>query len=628
MKKAMLLVAIVLVLFGCSGSNPRFGTVVTHDPQIWSDAYLVRPLGGGQDDAPQLQAALDRLAVTGQALALSAGTFRLTSTGLTLPSGTVIYGNPGTIINQQLGGLGGFHQHGFSANVSIASTGTITASNTVGALTASVSINVGVGNLVQLLTADGLHGSIYTVTAQSGSGPYSITVDRAILYQWANGDAAFKLNSRPTGITIHGNGMTMSGTGLRFIEIPGCYRCLIERINLNGSLGSITDQAVSFDIGGVENTFDGMRLDGTSTMLDGIDLESNERSQIINSFASNVRYGFGIYDGTDIELRGNSATGCHGGVGIVGDITTVGGSGIRVIGGSYFGNTMVISTIPGAGIYVGRGSNSLTATVGTIIDGVDLKNNGYGVYVDGSTVPVNTKIANVTATGNTNGIFITSGALGTMVENVDVSTNSNAGISAQAEFYAKNVVGDQVAISLNAGAYDAVVDGFRFQSSLAATGVISVTAGNILSLSNGFINLTNGAGYGVFCTGAGAVVKGSNFRVAGGTYGVAVAGGGACTFRQGPGYESTATTPVITGGLGSSYWSRGSGTGVASFTCPGSGVAQDVTWPNIKNTDVVQFGIHTVGGTPGPIRYTITAGSKVSATCTTADTSTIDMIVP
>jgi hypothetical protein len=369
-----------------------------------------------------------------------------------------------------------------------------------------------------------------------------------------------------------------------------------------------------------------MRLDGTSTMLDGIDMESNERGLIDSCFSSNVRYGYGLYDGTSLEVRSSTATGCHAGVGIVGDLTTVGGTGVRVVGGTYFGNNMVLSTIPGAGIYVGRGSGSLTSTQGTVIDGVDLRNNGYGVYVDGSAVPINTKIANSTAVGNTNGIFITTGALGTLIDNVDVSANSNAGISAQAEFYAHNVVGDQVAISLNTGAFDAVVSGFRFQSSLAATGVVSVTAGNVLSLSNGFINLTNGGGYGVFITGAGAVVKGSNFRVAGGTYGVAVAGGGSGTFRQGPGYESSAATPVITGGPGSSYWSRGSGTGVASFTCPGTTAANDVTWPNAKATDSPIATIHTRGGTPGPVSCTVTAGVKGSCACNAADTSSYDLV--
>ena len=109
----------------------------------------------------------------------------------------------------------------------------------------------------------------------SGGGPYTVNVDRPILRTYQIGGAVTVLTSRPTNIQVIGNGMQLTGTGYRFWSIVYAFRCLLQNVDAN-STALTAEYAASFDSGGLENTYRGVKVNAESVSATGITFESNE----------------------------------------------------------------------------------------------------------------------------------------------------------------------------------------------------------------------------------------------------------------------------------------------------------------------------------------------------------------
>lgn len=311
--------------------------------------YL-NPIGGTSDDWPTLKAAMDLYAYD-EEITLNPGTW-LCKTKQSIPSGTVLIGSPGVRIISSLtyGAVDPFNAV-FSAGPTFAGTpasSTLAADATVGSNQVSVNASFSAGTIVRIAletpgaAEHGLCQQYYTVKAVSGSGPYTLTLDRPVRRPYLATNPILEALTVPTDIRILGNGMQVSGTADRYVEIAAGKRCLVSGLysdNGDGALGALSP-AMSFDIGGVECRFEDCIVEsyGNSTNA-GCILESCERSTISNCQA---RYagitGFGLYDCDACAVINSHAYGCIYGGFMGSDGVQVGCSECKIQGGTFWNN--------------------------------------------------------------------------------------------------------------------------------------------------------------------------------------------------------------------------------------------------------------------------------------------------
>jgi hypothetical protein len=188
----------------------------------------------------------------------------------------------------------------------------------------------------------------YSVVAHSGAGPYTITVDRPIREPFVTNDMVLTVSSVPTDILLEGNGATITGTGDRYIELPGAHRCLVTGWRMDASGGELgaAGAYASFDIGARQSTFRDCVVDGGSGMSSGsgILLESAEDCTIENCHAIDVgtnaagsSIGFGLWDCWGCSVVNSHAAGCYYGVYMGSDGAYYGCVDCSVQGGTFVG---------------------------------------------------------------------------------------------------------------------------------------------------------------------------------------------------------------------------------------------------------------------------------------------------
>lgn len=320
---------------------------------------------GTTDDSPALRAALaDAVRLGIRVVYCGKGSYYLASR-VVVPSNVTIRG-AGRAVTFFISGLTPIANPTnatFFAAADAATAATALASgNTVGARTISSNASVAPGSIILLndtVSGAGLRTMSYDVKAVTGSGPYTLTLDRPVLIQYATGDAISVIPAQPTDIVLED--FAIKGSADRFIEFVSSKNCIVRRIDMTVTAGASHDIMCSMDVGGRGNLQDDLCLDGGNIATDCLAQEGQDASTTRRCITSRSSgYGVVMHDAMHPVIEH-----CHGsfhGFGLVltADGTTKGTIGARVRGGSFTNCTS-------EGIAIVNGSTDV------MLDGVDAR---------------------------------------------------------------------------------------------------------------------------------------------------------------------------------------------------------------------------------------------------------------
>lgn len=579
--------------------QPRVGAVS-------SIPHLLFGPTGSADDWPDFLAAAANASSRGVPLVMLPGEYVAGTVG-ELPSNFTLIGNPGVRIRQTLTPNAGANPlvAAFSASEGEVLSQTALAANAAaGAITISTDATMPVGAILRLNRAAAgasFHAATRVVRSVAGSGPYTLTLDEPLYEPFLEDDGVSRLASVPTNIRILGNGMHISGTGERYVEIAGGYRCHVENIvadtedGVAGGAGNL----FAFDVGSRECSFERITIDGGNGAIVGIAIESANRCHVIECHVERVtEKGIAVIDSCGCTVQRCSVWKA-GAVGIIigGEVNnTVGCFGCVVRDCRAWNQTSY-------GVQVSTGSAT------TQVDGCDARFNGVaGIQIAGdSTTCQGTSIVGGEYSSNTSfGVRNGAGGDSTRVANVVATANGVSALYSADEIWVSGFTcpshsGTDPVVDINTGR--AYLRGLDVACTLASHLVVG-RAGTIVELSGSRCTggaTTNGVRY----FGSGVV---RDTFVTGCALGVVVDG----TMRVHNVDAAGCTTPFFENG---GKFSRG------TVTLNGA-TPVDYTFADIRAADSVTLTRKTAGGTPGPApTFVITAGSKVAVTGTASDTS-------
>lgn len=314
------------------------------------------PLGNNQDDWPRLKEQMDICAYK-DTIELLPGTW-ICRTKQRIPSGTHLVASPGVRVHQELQYTGvDFLNAAFSSGPIFgepitSQLQTVTHPNNRIVLANHDTFSV--GQIVRLSQgATGLRQLYYRIMSISGDG-FWLTLSRSIKQSFGSGDMIQSAESIPTDIRIEGNGMVLSGTGDRYLEIAAGLRCHVSGIRIDPSHGWLGTggPAMSFDIGGYECSFTDCVVNSDGHPINaGCIIESGERCWIQNCTAEYAGVtGAGLYACVESYILDCVSTGC-----VYGAYIGSGSVECQVRGGSYWCNQQ--------GVLVGGGKRNIISGV-------------------------------------------------------------------------------------------------------------------------------------------------------------------------------------------------------------------------------------------------------------------------
>jgi hypothetical protein len=283
----------------------------------------------GTDASEAIQNALDELAGTGEALLIPPGAF-VVAEPITVPSHTTIEGSEGAILWAMLAPSGEQSESVFVRFIDEPiGSGTI---STTPARTNSVVVTGWTGTAPAAGQVLGLQSgnsfSTYDVVSVSGSGPYTLTLDRAIAVPFVATNPAHVYAEQPNNIRIYGNGLKFRGVCDRYIELGAVHHGHIEDCHTDsvggGTPSPPANGCFSWDTGGRNVGFARCTVDltGVSTAVFGIALESIDGGYITDCAVKGGDTGFYRVDCHAVALRNCYASRTGRGTG--------GGSGFSV----------------------------------------------------------------------------------------------------------------------------------------------------------------------------------------------------------------------------------------------------------------------------------------------------------
>lgn len=380
-------------------------------------AWFGADASGVLESRTAIQAAMDAAATRGiRVVRLDAGRFRIpTGTKLVPPSNLTLRGEGRfrTVLVSELTPDLNVKNATIFAEAGTATTVTaLASSNTVGARTISVNASIPAGSIILVndtVSGAGLRTMSYDVEAVSGSGPYTLTLDRPVLIQYGTGDAVGAVPSQPTGIVLED--FAIEGSATRFVEIVSARGCVGRRLRLSVTAGASHDIMASWDVGGRDCVWDDLDADGGGIAADCIAFEGHENGTLRVSKARRANsYGIVLHDAVHVTVEHCRSRANGFGLVVTADGTVKGCLGVRVVGGSYLSNTT-------QGIAVINGSRD------TRVDGADCRFNPIGFAITGDCVGVVATAVNLSE-HTTNAISVGSGASGVLFRGVDLSGSS------------------------------------------------------------------------------------------------------------------------------------------------------------------------------------------------------------
>ena len=631
----------------CIGANCNGGAGA-------SGAGVVVMYPSGGNDWPRVMAQAAISAPLGQAILLSAGTWHA-NTALVTPSYSHFIGTPETMITMSLPNSG----VNDAAFAMVSSYGTIIAvstNNTPGTKTVTTATAPGggwvIGSYVQLMTGgSNLHGSTYQIKGVSGSGPYTLTFDRVVLYKALSATANLRVvTSLVQNVIVEGNGMTVNGSATVAFEVQGALNVQITDVYVDGTSMPSNTSALIFDTYSVNNVARRIRANGAGNFAPVFWMIGETNLMTDCEAYAGAGSGFVMVDSAASVLQNPVAYGnASNGISYASDGSSTGAATVE-------GNTIVNPSMwgNGVGIDVADGASALTISGGT------LQYNGNGIILD-NTLPLgspnNIKIVGVAAINNSySGVVIESGAKGTVLNSIDVSGNGTYGVQCSDEALISNLVSNggcpngvvqaagaivtidnmSAACSANTGSGACLITGngafvyatgLRFNmTSTSYVGGIQATGTSRVAVKGMHISFPQ-QNQGVTLSGT-SVVHLDDVSVDGANVGssVLVNASSGTTVRIGANvHADSAAGPTYNYNSGS-HWNRSAiGPGPVTLTGTG-GVA--VAWPDLQSSDDVIVEVVTAGTSTSPVRVTKNPGTGFTLTgVLTTDNGTVNYVV-
>jgi hypothetical protein len=593
----------MLALTGGSLFSPAFAFVDVTLPPYSVDS------SGVTDAGPAIQMAFNALSGTGQAAWFPHGTYKIV-TQVLVPSNLIVWQSPdATIVANVAGATVAAGTVFFAPVPATASATTLSATPAEGldSYTIQTTVDLTAGTYIQIVNA--AHPSLSQIYFVEAVNPgVDATVDHALLYPWASGDAVNTLATAPvSNVTWYGNKGAWTGACVGFFT-GALWHSRVQDVRIFGVTGAHADFLIfwnygSFasllsdcdgDVSGAVATFDA----GFGSAADTCGIERCKVTCSTVTACSGIKWA----DARACWGNDNVAEGVKWGCILVSDAgTLVGAKWCRFNGGKFLGAAQY-------GVYVGAGSgeNAFTGSIlatgavgGAILDGT------------GAATMVNNTFErlDVSGTGGT-GFTVAAGAKGTRVDSL-ITDNPGAGcIAAHDELWvgyshaftkvAGAVVSPNILVADGGAGADVRIASFDWNSTPAsATFCCQANGATRLELSHGQLVLSAN-GIGPSAQGVGSVVVVDDVRIsgAGGSIGLYAPGG---TLRIGNGVDAQAcTTPLdVAGG----YCNRKQ---TVAATAGGFALA----WPDAKSTDTMVFNGHQANIPT----YTITPGTGFTVT--------------
>jgi hypothetical protein len=454
------------------------------------------------------------------------------ATPATIPSFSTVFGSVDGTLNSTIASTYSTQLHQvWNADAPTAiNSGTLHATPAQGALTVQVDTTVKptVGNWLQI--AHGVSAQIFKILTVTGStSPYTVTIcgssnagtGEPMIFPFVSGDPVEEYASRPTNITVDGQGMTVSAPTSGGVQFARALRCAVKNLVYTSTVGSDNNglPGLAFDLGGEHNLLKRCYTSTPGTLGTGwyfqseimgraVDVEATggfTGGSILDCWSSSVTdcWSFettlGLIVGSlagpgptaslgslDCQVFGGGSVGCTDGLQIFGSVRTVVTAyaalqcttGIVVESTSAHANTVATTdtlmvgpraTLCGTGISVGTGCLRTRIVGATIISPTTTGLSAVGdVDVDGLTIT---------------GAPATAGAVFTCslarLLNVEASTTSAAN-------------------TLQFSGTRAFLTGARVANSNAGGNAIAITAGTLylrdVTASGPFVGLSVNAG--------------------------------------------------------------------------------------------------------------------------------------
>jgi len=364
---------------------------------------------GVHDDTADVQAGLSGTAPAGQALWMSAGTYKTTAP-LVTPTGMILWGDAGATLKSTVAPGGNALQFIPQSLTS----GTVSADASVGSdpQTIELSFAPAVGHFISITRAD--TNMFFRVLNVAGAmAPYTVTVDRPFCIEWQMGDAVSEYATLPEDCVVEGNGMAVSGTGDRAILLSGVIRPSVRRLNFTTTFGVPTVAGFAFD-GCQEVTVESCAVDlSGSSNAPCVFMQGCERGVARSATGLNAYYGVTLSDCYSCGLDDCWAYNCHEGLQLI----TLNAAGVNygcidcwVSGGGAIGCQV--------------GLTVFGSTRGVVSDFAATYCSAQGVLVKpgpGGVPTLSNRFVGVAATFSTRGFWVQSGVKGTVLQACDVS---------------------------------------------------------------------------------------------------------------------------------------------------------------------------------------------------------------
>lgn len=598
---------------------------------------------GVTDNSATLQAAIDKLAGNGVALVMAAvpgeNTYLLASpvklpvstsakvVGFTLigdPNTTILSTvAPGTVEQAPLVG---------ESTLGVFST-TLAANNVVGSNQFSMTAAPTVGARL-LISSGGLgtpfNSAAFFVEAVTGLGPFTVTVDRPILRQFiAAGSSVSDLASWPQELRIVGNGMRITGTGQRWLQLESGLNCEFSALTFDTSQGHPSDAfSISMDVSCQDCTYQDFRVQDSTAVVSNSSLvmESAENCHFVRCIARGSAAPILLLDAMVcdvVDCEGSTGLAAAGfGILLASDGVSYGCQQCTVRGGTY-----VAHGAGGIGVMLRDGTSDCTV-MNVAAPGCAI---GYELDAGSGATKNNTFIGCTATSCTTQAMLVAQGVKGTLVQGFDMSRSAT--LRSNDECVLQGITGQDLpasgGVNLSQGSSlpVCVLDGFLLESTAAGfTGVIANT-GNRAIVKNGRVTLNAAPGTTQSCIQLSTAVLELSSVIGDGTN-----HGGAASF----GVHSNAGTTLRLGadvdfstldqpfGDVNGYCSKN--LGVVAQNNPivaNNAVAVDVTWPDLKASDRVSLTLIAKGGAPSAMPLiTYTLATKFTLTSYAGDTST------
>lgn len=147
--------------------------------------------------------------------------------------------------------------------------GSLDDASMVGGTSADIFLAVMPATGQYLRLSHGFSAQVFLVTGVQSLGDehYTVTLDRPVRLPFEAGDTVMAYSDVPHDIQIDGGQMVIGGTGDLYAELFAAKFSIVRNVYITGAYGSLRPFTfmMSFDVGGYNNTFDNITIDGTSS---------------------------------------------------------------------------------------------------------------------------------------------------------------------------------------------------------------------------------------------------------------------------------------------------------------------------------------------------------------------------